>query len=104
MAGSKLCPTCKVAIGELHKKSCDISRCKAHGLQLILCAMPGGCAPTKFIGDFNGTQEAIDRGWYVYLERGQGWIRCDKDHPDAWEDLNRVMEELTWNPATEMYE
>jgi len=41
--------------------------------------MPGGCAPTKFIGDFNGTQEAIDRGWYVYLERDKGWIRCDHE-------------------------
>ena len=104
MADYETCPDCDVEIGKAHKKSCDVSRCKTHGLQLISCHMPGGCAPTTFTGYFHGTEEAIERGWFSYLVRGQGWIPCDKDHEDAWPDLNRVMKELSWNSASERFE
>ena len=104
MVDFEMCPDCDVAIGELHKQGCDISRCKLHGRQLISCYMPGGCSPTTFTGYFHGTVEAIERGWFSYLEAGKGWIPCDESHPDASPDLNRVMKELNWNSASERFE
>ena len=104
MADYENCPKCDVAIGGIHTITCGVSRCKQHGIQRISCDLPGGHAPTKFTGYWPGTEEAIERGWYSYLDPINGWTRCDKDHEDGSPDLNRVAVELTWNSTSEKFE
>lgn len=100
----KNCPNCEVPIGETHEGFCGVSRCKNHGFQRISCPMPGGCAPTKFSGYWPGVEEAIERGWYYYVDEEKGLIHCDSNHEDALPDVDRVIVELSWNSESEKFE
>ena len=104
MTTYETCPKCDVAIGEIHENSCGVTRCKEHGFQRFSCPMPGKHTPTKFTGFWPGTQEAIERGWYAYLDTKKGWTACDEDHADATPDLKRVMSQLRWNSESEKFE
>jgi hypothetical protein len=106
MTEFEICPDCSVAIGETHLSGCDITRCKAHGVQLFKCHLmeeSNACVPTKFDGFFPGTQEATERGWYVCQNIDKKWENCDSDHPEASPDINRVMKELIWDSQLEKY-
>jgi hypothetical protein len=101
-----LCPDCNVAIHETHVEVCDISRCKNHGIQLLKCRLLNGsneCSPTKFSGFFPGSEEAIKRGWYSYLDENKTWQSCESTHPGASPDINRVFTELKWDSKTERF-
>ena len=101
-----LCPNCSVGIGELHSEECDIGRCKLHGTQLLNCIFAhesDACAPTIFSGYYPGAQEALERGWFSYLDQNKKWQSCDSTHPEALLDINRVIRELKWNSESEKY-
>ena len=66
--------------------------------------MPGGCAPTKFSGYWPGVEEAIERGWYYYVDDEKGLLHCGSDHEDALPDVNRVIAELSWSSESEKFE
>jgi hypothetical protein len=100
------CPDCGVSIGDIHQEGCDISRCKIHGNQLLKCLFlheSNDCRPTKFSGYFPGTEEAIERGWFSYLDKTKTWIKCEASHPEASPDINKVLIELEWNSEQEKF-
>jgi hypothetical protein len=85
------CPTCSVAIGHQHRRSCDVARCAFHGQQFIACDGAGKHQPTTWRGVYPGTVEALKRGWTIE--------RRGREHSD----INRVLTELVWDSHTEMY-
>lgn len=113
------CADCGVLPGELHTPGCDVERCALCGWQAIGCdcvhavnasileerddepteemwakfdaevAKYGGRLP--WTGEWPGESECIEFGWYVYEDVASGkLVRCDKDHPGAMTDLNRL--------------
>jgi hypothetical protein len=99
MTIKKRCPDCGVGIGEDHKDGCDVERCPECGHQMISC----GCAcffkpRLPWLGFWPGDMECREFGWYAKLDKANGWIRCDKDDPEATEDLNRLYREAKWDP------
>jgi len=106
MPDFETCPDCRVEIGQTHLHDCDITRCKTHGVQFFKCHLveeSDMCVPTKFDGYFPGTQEATQRGWYVFQNNENKWEACGPDHADATPDINRVMKELTWTSDLEKF-
>lgn len=93
-----------MSVGETHEDFCGVSRCKAHGFQLISCPIDRECTPTKFSGYWPGLQEAIEKGWYYFVDEQKGVLSCTSDHEDALPDVNRVVTELNWNSSSEKYE
>jgi hypothetical protein len=92
----KNCPDCNVKPGEIHIPGCDIEQCPACGGQRLSCDCETTLKPLPWTGEFPGTAECREFGWYSYLD-SNGWQRCDKDHPKAGEDLNRLYEDAQWN-------
>ena len=106
MTEFNFCPDCNVSVQEIHFEGCDISRCKIHGSQLLKCRLlnqSNECSPTKFSGFFPGTEEAIKRGWYSYLDDDNTWQSCASTHPEASPDVNRVFTELKWDSQSERF-
>ena len=97
------CPDCEVLVGVVHTQLCDISRCTLHGEQLYSCSAPDGCFTTKFTGYYPGSEEAIERGWYVYQNANKKWVTCNEQQEGAMPDINRVTTELMWNSLAERY-
>ncbi len=95
------CPDCGVAVGQIHEICCDVEPCPECGRQLISC----GCEaynPERRVpwsGEWPGKAECREFGWYSKRNPdGPGYIRCNKDDPDASEDLNRLYEgEAEWD-------
>jgi len=85
------CPSCKTPIGRAHGSGCSIGRCRAHGEPRDQCFGEGRHSSTTYWGVYPGTVEALKRGWTL---TSQGSVRPD---------LNRVMVDLTWDPATEQF-
>ncbi len=47
---------------------------------------------------FPGEADAIEFGWYCYWDETRGWVQCDKDHPRARPNLNRLFDgEAMWD-------
>lgn len=103
------CPDCGVKPAENHRPGCDVERCVLCGHQAISCgcyddddagydedvARCGGRLP--WTGEWPGDAECREFGWYAVLIPGRGWVSCDKDTPDAAEDLNRLATEARWS-------
>ena len=62
---------------------------------------------------YPGTEDAVRLGfWCRWVAPGSresamvasGWRRCEREHPDAEADLNRLAAEARWNPKTRRYE
>lgn len=95
------CPDCGVAPGHIHLPGCDVERCPKCGGQLISC----DCRVNEieqytllpWTGTWPGEEECIAFGWYSRLAPGHGWVQCEKDHPDAGPDLNRLHMECSWD-------
>ncbi len=87
----KTCPSCGVAIGQIHARGCDIALCKTHGHQRSTCFEDGRHGPTKYWGVFPGTMDAFKRGWVI---RHEG-----RDMPD----IVKVISELEWDLSTERF-
>jgi hypothetical protein len=86
------CPSCKVTQGELHTGACEIGLCHTHGERRSDCMGDGKHAATRYWGVYPGTIEALKRGWTV------------KQGKQVLPDINRVMVELEWDPATESHQ
>jgi len=52
---------------------------------------------TAWNGEWPGVAECREFGWYSKFIEGRGWVRCDKDDPDATEDLNRLYTDAIWD-------
>lgn len=100
------CPDCGVDPGHAHQPGCDIARCMRTGRQRIQCKDCDHCAtcacvpcdPDIWTGQWPGTAECVEYGWFCYWSYGRGWVRCGPQHDDARPDLNRLAVEATWNP------
>jgi hypothetical protein len=58
----------------------------------------GGRMP--WTGEYPGTAECVEFGWFSRWVQGRGWVPCDADHPDAGPNLNRLGPgEVTWDRA-----
>lgn len=112
------CNDCGAQPGTPHEDGCDIARCTLTGMQRIQheCAdhcdtcTCTPCDPDIWTGEYPGSAEAREFGWFCYwLEPKLGqdygeWMPCDADHPKAMPDLNRLMVEAVWNPATKRWD
>jgi hypothetical protein len=106
------CHDCGVQPGTYHSLGCDVERCMRCGGQLISCGcwfsgedVANGDVPPearhmwppsleereRWTGVWPGDAECIEFGWYSYFDEKKGWVRCDKDHPGATPDLNRLV-------------
>jgi hypothetical protein len=94
----KNCGDCDAKPGDLHAEGCDIERCPACGGQRISCDCVTKRKRLPWTGEWPGTAECREFGFYSYFTRETGWVRCSKDHPEATEDLNRLYTDATWNP------
>lgn len=130
MSNDKTCHDCGVAPGQLHVRGCDVERCPLCGHQLIGCPCAkrhlqliedeeptaAECAEWEAVlekagrmpwtGEFPGSAEARKLGWYAYFhETLCRWFRCDDPtDPRAEPDLNRLVTQARWNPATKTWE
>lgn len=57
----------------------------------------GGRIP--WAGEYPGKQECRELGLWCRWVDGEGWFPCEKDHPDATEDLNLLHGKASWNPS-----
>ena len=97
------CPDCKAMPGERHQDGCDVERCPKCGGQLISCrhtVLVDNRIPWS--GEWPGEMECREFDWWVYWGdapvHGGPWIRCERDHPGARADLNRLyMGEAVWS-------
>jgi hypothetical protein len=51
----------------------------------------------KWTGVWPGVEECRKYNLWSYFAEGRGWVRCTKDHPEASEDLNRLLVEYKWD-------
>lgn len=103
----KLCPDCGVKPGETHMDGCDVERCPECGGQVLSCDCEWEYYTQlkypriPWSGQWPLEAEAIEYDFWCYWgpDNGEnGWVRCDKDHPMARPNLNRVYEECIWDP------
>lgn len=83
------CPDCGVPVGQKHEWGCDVSRCKKTGRQLLGCSSGKGCEPCVWTGEWPGTQECREFGWYAPVIMLDGTYKM-------MEDLNRLG---PWTPS-----
>ena len=107
------CPNCNVNEGEYHLACCDIETCPVCGGQALQCfsdcsisgVIIAGCENEelseddriKWDGKWSGIAECQEFGWYSKFTQEFGWITCNKDDPDASEDVNRLSRDAHWN-------
>lgn len=108
------CPDCQVSPGSRHKDGCDVARCTRCGKQALQCGIHRRAPVTRWTGQWPGQAECEEFGWYSYWcdpEPGEEygkWVRCDKDHPKAGADLNRLGDaalygQVAWSEKKERY-
>jgi hypothetical protein len=96
----KNCPVCGAGPGTTHQADCEVERCPNCGGQLVSCS----CMQELIIcrlpwsGDWPGTEECREFGWYAKLVPGVGWVPCGRDEPGAGFDFNRLHTEAEWDP------
>lgn len=63
---------------------------------------PHDCGSEIWPGYWPMARDAANLGFWCRW--GPPWIPCNEDHPDASEDLNRLVVDAVWNPATGHWE
>lgn len=93
------CPDCGASIGEQHNDWCDVERCPDCGFHALSCSCEGDFIHErlKWDGYWPGIKECQEFCWYSKMVPGRGWVQCDKDDPEAREDLNRLYEDAEWD-------
>jgi hypothetical protein len=101
------CHDCHALPGQLHEPGCDTAICPNCGKQAISCPCGDESEPLPWTGTWPGTKEAIEYGFWCRWTplspsdrtayQTSGWIRCKKEDHGARVDLNRVLEECTWD-------
>jgi hypothetical protein len=89
VSGEPCCPSCEVAIGHPHVEDCDVARCLVTGLQRLSCEHEHNCGNDTWSGRWPGETDCERLGWMI----GPGLP-----------DINRLLAEATWNPATQQWE
>ena len=92
------CHDCGAKPGEMHMDGCDVERCPDCGYQLISC----DCDEIThdripWDGEWPGAKAC--REFDLWCRWGPPWIPCDRTHPAATEDLNRLNEVAEWDAA-----
>ena len=107
------CHDCGAKTGENHKPGCDTERCPACGGQAMMCLTTSPCCGKivascceevieeneliPWTGIWPGVEECREFGWYSKMVAGKGWVECDKDDPEASENLNRLHVDAVWS-------
>lgn len=97
------CYDCSVEKGELHITGCDVERCHDCGGQFISCGCSSMGDRIPWNGEWAGTAECREFGWYSKFIEDRGWVRCDKNDNGASEDLNRLAVEAVWDHKQNKY-
>ena len=50
-------------------------------------------------GEYPGCAACREFGLWWRMVPGKGWVECERDHPDATEDLNRLHRVARWDKA-----
>ena len=95
----KCCPDCGVSPGLYHSSGCDVEPCPICGHQALSCDCEWNDSTKRipWTGIWPGKIECQEFGWYTKMVEGIGWVSCDKDDPEASEDLNRLHTDATWD-------
>ncbi len=98
------CHDCGAKPGEIHGRGgCDVERCPECGYQLISCGCfteetwPADGRRLPWTGIWPGVAECFEFGWYAKFVPGRGWVRVEKDDPEAGPDLNRLHSGAQWD-------
>ncbi|MEV4749042.1 hypothetical protein AB0K21_21910 [Streptosporangium sp. NPDC049248] len=103
------CPDCRVDAGQPHHPECDLARCPVCGIQRRSCTQHHGAEVFSYwTGRWPGEAECERLGYWVRLAPGEGWMSCDRDHPGATHDLNRLYREaarglLRWDTGRQEF-
>jgi len=103
----KSCPSCQCAVGEAHSPGCDRERCASCGGQRISCGCSTETAGIPWAGEAHGKADCRRLGFYSKPKSSNprdGWVTCDKNDPEAREDLNRLFSHCKWNKKTQRFE
>jgi hypothetical protein len=106
----KECHDCDAQPGQHHKLGCAVERCPRCGGQLLTC-LECGCAASNdnepwppplddrdiWTGEWPGSQECREFGWFARAVSDHGWQPCQADAQGAIPDLNRLHAEADWD-------
>jgi hypothetical protein len=57
----------------------------------------GGKLP--WTGEYPGCEACRQFDLWCRWQDGNGWVACDREHPEAREDLNRLHQVARWHPT-----
>jgi hypothetical protein len=99
------CPDCGVCPGEVHRRGCDIEQCPFCGGQLFSCFCKTPPLKDRLIwtGLWPGMAECREFGWFDRFVPGQGWVACGAGEEGAFEDLNRLYKQATWDRSQKRF-
>lgn len=100
-----LCSDCLAKPGEEHAFGCDQEYCSDCGRQYITCDCNFRAVPRlPHSVERHGFMECREFGWVLNFKLVEGEdgeiveVDCDKDDPDAFPDLNRLLrKEAVWS-------
>ncbi|MEU4511749.1 hypothetical protein AB0G05_19835 [Nonomuraea wenchangensis] len=104
-----LCPDCAAEPGQPHQLGCDVARCPVCGVQRLSCSVHEGAELFSiWTGRWPGAAECERLGYWATFAPGTGWISCNRDHPGATHDLNRLYVEaarglLRWDVSRQEF-
>jgi hypothetical protein len=106
------CPACGTVKGQTHVGGCDVARCRNSGSQYISCDLAEvdedgeylpdelashHCLPDVWDGEWPGTKQCREFGWYTTMKDLNG---ADVVCPD----YNRLLFSCKWNIETQRWE